>query len=115
MLRTQNAVNSPSPPSTVIVVRNTIRITRMNLDTRNTKTPFLTGSRIARRRYARSSDSAAFDLFAQGLHQVGNARQVRMNLERATEHIERALFVAELLQDHAEPGHGAEVERLDRQ
>ena len=38
-----------------------------------------------------------------------------MDRERAAERFERALVVAELLQDDAEPGERAEVARLARQ
>src|SRR5215203_939154 len=63
----------------------------------------------------RRSNIAAVDLFAQALDHLVDLRQVRIDLERAAEHVQRALLVAELLQDHAEPRHRAEVPRLKLQ
>ncbi len=60
-------------------------------------------------------DPAAVDLVGQLLDQIGNALELRMNGERAAEGVERALVVAELLQDDAEPGERAEMARLARQ
>ena len=37
---------------------------------------------------------------------------MRIDLQRAAEHVERVLLIAELLEDHAEPRHRAEVARL---
>ena len=44
---------------------------------------------------------AAFDFFAQGLHQLRHPFEMRVDGERLAEGIERALVVAEILHDHA--------------
>src|SRR5262249_8968743 len=69
------------------------------------------GPRVA----ARPSDIAAFDLFSELLDQIGDALEMRMDGESATEYFERTFVVTELLQDHPETRHGPEVPRLARQ
>src|ERR1700733_5279554 len=49
------------------------------------------------------SDVAALDLFAQGLDQFRHLFEIRVDGERFAESVECALFVAEILHDHAEP------------
>src|SRR6266404_6291795 len=61
---------------------------------------------------ADGSDIAAFDLFAQALDQLRHLFKVRVDRERLAEGIERALFVAEILHDHAKPRQRAEMARL---
>src|SRR6266481_7800763 len=58
------------------------------------------------------SDVAAFDLFAQALDQFRHLVEVRIDRERLAEGVERALFVAEILHDHAQPRQRAEMARL---
>src|ERR1035437_8746224 len=55
------------------------------------------------------SDVAAFDLFAQGLDQLRHLVEMRVDGERLAERVERALFVAEILHDHAKPRQRAEM------
>src|SRR5512144_1223093 len=63
----------------------------------------------------RLSDVAAVDLFGQLLDQVRNALEAWLEGERAAEHFERVLVVAEFLKNDAEPRERAEVARLARQ
>src|SRR5258706_14919528 len=58
------------------------------------------------------SDVAAFDLFTQALDQLRHLVEVRVDRERLAEGVERALFVAEILHDHAKPRQRAEMARL---
>src|SRR5215510_936599 len=62
-----------------------------------------------------ASDIAALDLLGQSLDDLGNLLDVRVHSERAAEHFERPLLLAELLHDQAEAGQRAEVARLARQ
>src|ERR1700733_16319445 len=63
-------------------------------------------------RSSQQSDVAAFDLFGQRLDQFRHLLQVRIDVERLAEGIERALVVAEILHDHAEACERAEMPGL---
>src|SRR5882724_2412630 len=54
-------------------------------------------------------DIASFDLFAQALDQIRHLFEMRVDGERLAEGIERALLVADVLHDHAEPCERAEM------
>src|SRR5262245_48530961 len=64
------------------------------------------------RRVTPRSDVPALDLLAQRLHEVGDLLHMRIDVERPAEHGQRALLLAELLEDHAEPGQRTEMARL---
>src|SRR5262245_42720307 len=58
------------------------------------------------------SDIAAFNLFLQGLHEIGNAFHSRIDGERAAVNIKRVLVVADILQDQAKSCQRAEMARF---
>src|SRR5262245_49250680 len=60
-------------------------------------------------------DVAAFDLFAQGLHQLWHFFKMRIDRKRLAEGIERALVVADILHDHAKACESAEMAGLANQ
>src|SRR6516225_9529538 len=74
-----------------------------------------TGSSAVLRFASCDLDIAPVDLLGQLLDQLGNALQVRVDGERAAERVERALVVAELLQDDSQSRERAEMARLARQ
>ena len=57
----------------------------------------------------------ALDLFLQGLDQLGNALDARVDRQRAAIDFQRLLVVADVLHDQAEAGKRAEVARLAAQ
>src|SRR5262245_61574908 len=59
-----------------------------------------------------NSDIATFNLFLQGLHEIGNAFHSRIDGERAAVNIKRVLVVADLLQDQAKSRQRAEMARF---
>ena len=69
------------------------------------------------RRFGRGGglDIPSLDLLGQGLHEVGDLRQVRVHGERTAESLQRKLVLAELLHDDAEAGERRKVPRLARQ
>src|ERR1700693_3031207 len=62
-----------------------------------------------------SSDIPALDLVGQRFDEFRDLRQMRIDLERAAERLERAFVLAHLLQDHAESGQRPEMARLARE
>src|SRR5579871_6947162 len=58
------------------------------------------------------SDIATLDLIAQGLDQVRDLFQMRVDSERLAEDFERAFVLAEILHDHAETCERAEMPGL---
>src|SRR6185437_6694503 len=59
------------------------------------------------------SDILPLDLESERLHLLGDALQVRIDLERLAERDQRGLVLADVLHDRAEPGQRAEVPRLE--
>src|SRR6202021_1087946 len=58
------------------------------------------------------SDVPTLNLLAQGLDQFRYLVEVRVDGERLAEGVERALFVADILHDHAKSGQRAEMARF---
>src|SRR5260370_41387724 len=58
------------------------------------------------------SDIAALDLLGQGFDQLRHFFKVRVDGERLPECVERALFVADVLHDHAEPRQRTKMARF---
>src|SRR3954452_3288963 len=114
--RTANSVSTARPPRTAAATRRTANVMRMKPGTEDIRSPTPVGrtDRIDGRRWRRS-DAAAFDLLGQALDHLVDLGEMRIDLQRAAEHVERVLLVAELLENHAEARHRAEVARLKDQ
>ncbi len=66
------------------------------------------GRAVRSHRLKTASDIPALDLFGQGFDEIGNARQMRIDLERLAIDIERPLVLAKILHDQAETGERTE-------